>query len=243
MGKTYRAWDVDQVWLLPPSVHDFVPRESPGASDPGAWCGKSWTCRRSWRLRAGAARLSALPPGDDGGAAAVCLQPRRLLVAADARACEERLDFMAVTACSGRTSAPSATSASAISRPWRSCSCRCWRCAVRPGWSSSATWRWTAPSCRPTPRRHKAMSYGRMKQARAELAAEVERLAGAGGAGRRGRGCRARRARGDEMPALAGGQAAAAGEDPRRPRRRWRPKPRPSAAARTTARGRGRPRA
>ena len=24
MGKTFRAWDVDQAWLLPPSVHDFV---------------------------------------------------------------------------------------------------------------------------------------------------------------------------------------------------------------------------
>ena len=24
MSKTFRAWDVDQVWLLPPSVHDFV---------------------------------------------------------------------------------------------------------------------------------------------------------------------------------------------------------------------------
>ena len=25
MGKTFRAWDVDQAWLLPPSVDDFVP--------------------------------------------------------------------------------------------------------------------------------------------------------------------------------------------------------------------------
>jgi transposase len=25
MAKTFRAWDVDQEWLLPPSVHDFVP--------------------------------------------------------------------------------------------------------------------------------------------------------------------------------------------------------------------------
>lgn len=25
MGKTFRAWDVDQAWLLPPSVHDLVP--------------------------------------------------------------------------------------------------------------------------------------------------------------------------------------------------------------------------
>jgi len=25
MSKTFRAWDVDQVWLLPPSVQDLVP--------------------------------------------------------------------------------------------------------------------------------------------------------------------------------------------------------------------------
>src|SRR5260370_37982510 len=25
MSKTFRAWDVDQVWLLPPSIQDLVP--------------------------------------------------------------------------------------------------------------------------------------------------------------------------------------------------------------------------
>ena len=25
MSKTFRPWDVDQVWLLPPSVQDLVP--------------------------------------------------------------------------------------------------------------------------------------------------------------------------------------------------------------------------
>ena len=25
MAKTFRSWDVDQSWLLPPSVHEFVP--------------------------------------------------------------------------------------------------------------------------------------------------------------------------------------------------------------------------
>ncbi|SNS25794.1 hypothetical protein SAMN06265365_14243, partial [Tistlia consotensis] len=29
MGKTYRAWEVDQRWLLPPSVHDFVAADHP----------------------------------------------------------------------------------------------------------------------------------------------------------------------------------------------------------------------
>ena len=25
MSKSFRSWDVDQAWLLPPSVRDFVP--------------------------------------------------------------------------------------------------------------------------------------------------------------------------------------------------------------------------
>ena len=29
MSKTYRAWDVDQAWLLPPSAHEFVPCDHP----------------------------------------------------------------------------------------------------------------------------------------------------------------------------------------------------------------------
>ncbi len=29
MSKTFRSWDVDQAWLLPPSLHDFVPAGHP----------------------------------------------------------------------------------------------------------------------------------------------------------------------------------------------------------------------
>ena len=25
MAKVFRSWDVDQAWLLPPSLHEFVP--------------------------------------------------------------------------------------------------------------------------------------------------------------------------------------------------------------------------
>ena len=27
MAKTFRPWDLEQGWLLPPSIHDFVPPE------------------------------------------------------------------------------------------------------------------------------------------------------------------------------------------------------------------------
>ncbi|HEX6145122.1 MAG TPA: IS5/IS1182 family transposase, partial [Geminicoccaceae bacterium] len=29
MSKTFRPWNVDQVWLLPPSIDDFVPGGHP----------------------------------------------------------------------------------------------------------------------------------------------------------------------------------------------------------------------
>ncbi len=29
MSKTYRAWEVDQGWLLPASIHDFVATDHP----------------------------------------------------------------------------------------------------------------------------------------------------------------------------------------------------------------------
>ena len=39
MSKTFREWDVDQGWLLPPSVHKLVPAMRP-RSIPG-WKAKS----------------------------------------------------------------------------------------------------------------------------------------------------------------------------------------------------------
>ena len=29
MAKVFRAWDVEQTWLLPPSIHELVPVEHP----------------------------------------------------------------------------------------------------------------------------------------------------------------------------------------------------------------------
>src|SRR5487761_2162989 len=96
MGKTFRSWGVDQGWLLPPSVHEFVPaghlahfvrdtvRE---ALDLGAILG-SYDEERGY------------PPYHPGMMVALLLygysrgvySSRRL-----AQACEERVDFMAVT--------------------------------------------------------------------------------------------------------------------------------------------------
>ena len=97
MSKTFRAWDVDQVWLLPPSVQDLVP--------PGhvAHFVRN-TVREQLDLSAILSRYDedrGYPPYHPTMMVALLLygysrgvySSRRL-----AQACEERVDFMAVTA-------------------------------------------------------------------------------------------------------------------------------------------------
>src|SRR5688500_998986 len=96
MSKTFRAWDVDQVWLLPPSVHDFVPPGHPAHL-------VRELVRRELDLAAILAdydEARGQPPYHPAMMVALLLYActqglyasRRI-----ARACEERLDVMAVT--------------------------------------------------------------------------------------------------------------------------------------------------
>ena len=96
MSKTFRAWDVDQGWLLPPSVHQFVP--------PGHLAHfVRDTVREALDLSAISGTYTAAqgqPPYHPGMLTALLLygysrgiySSRQL-----ARACEERMDVMAVT--------------------------------------------------------------------------------------------------------------------------------------------------
>ncbi len=96
MSKSFRAWDVDQVWLLPPSVHDFVPPGHP-----------AHLVRDLVRAELD---LSAIlepyeredrPPYHPAMMVALLLDAYTQGVYASrriAKACEERLDVMAVTA-------------------------------------------------------------------------------------------------------------------------------------------------
>src|SRR5271165_3804508 len=96
MSKTFRDWDVDQGWLLPASVHEFVP--------PGHLAHfVRDTVREGLDLSAimkSYAEERGKPPYHPGMMVALLLygysrgiySSRRL-----ARACEERVDFMAVT--------------------------------------------------------------------------------------------------------------------------------------------------
>src|SRR5918998_3147658 len=96
MAKVFRAWDTDQGWLLPPSVHEFVP---PGhlahfvrdtvreARDLSAIL-SSYTEERGFPPYHPGMMVALLLYGYSRG-----LYSSRQL----ARACEERVDVMAVT--------------------------------------------------------------------------------------------------------------------------------------------------
>src|SRR3954453_23003465 len=96
MAKVFRAWDVDQGWLLPPSVHEFVPpghlahfvRDTVREALDLSGILETYTEERGY------------PPYHPGMMVALLLyaysrglySSRRI-----AQACEERVDFMAVT--------------------------------------------------------------------------------------------------------------------------------------------------
>src|SRR3954466_16045124 len=96
MAKVFRSWDVDQGWLLPPSLHEFVP---PGHMAPFV----RDTVREVPDLSAILETYTeerGFPPYHPGMMVALLLygysrgiySSRQL-----ARACEERVDVMAVT--------------------------------------------------------------------------------------------------------------------------------------------------
>jgi transposase len=96
MSKTFRAWDVDQGWLLPPSIHEFVP-----AGHLAHFVRE--TVRGELDLTAIMETYSeerGYPPYHPGMMVALLLYGYSRGVYSSrqlARACEERVDFMAVT--------------------------------------------------------------------------------------------------------------------------------------------------
>ena len=228
MSKTFRAWHVDQVWLLPPSVHDFVP-----AGHPAHLVRE--LVRGELDLAAIMAvydeeRPAAVRSGDDGGAAAVRLR-RPLRLAADRQSLRGAARLHGVTGAAARLPHHQRLQQAPSGGARRGCSCRCCGCAARPGWSSSGTSRSTAPSSRPTP-----PAQGDELRAHAP---------GRGRAHGRGRGWLAgrRRPMPPRMPSMARTAATSCPsgwptsrrgcERSARPRRRWRPRPGPIRRRRT----------
>lgn len=201
MSKTFRAWDVDQGWVLPPSLDDFVP--------PGhvAHFVRD-TVREALDL---SAILDAYqeergqPPYHPAMLVALLLYgySRGLYSSRQlARACEERLDVMAVTGLqrpdfrtiSDFRKRHLAALGGLFVQVLRLC-----RAAglVRLGHVAI-----DGTKLRANANRHKAMSYGRMAAAEAKLAAAVaDWVARAEAADLAEDTAHGRDRRGDEMPA------------------------------------------
>ncbi len=172
MSKTFRSWDVDQGWLLPPSVHEFVPEGHLAHFVRD-------TVREGLDLRA---ILSAYgedrgyPPYHPGMMTALLLygysrgvySSRRL-----AQACEERMDFMAVT---GLNKPDFRTISEFRRRHLKALSdlfVQVLRLCQSAGLVKLGHVAVDGTKVAANASRHKAMSYGRMKTAEPKLAAEV----------------------------------------------------------------------
>lgn len=172
MAKIFRAWEVDQVWLLPPSVRELVPE---GHS--------AHLVRELVREELDLSEILGVyveergfPPYHPVMMTALLLygytqgiySSRRI-----ARACEERVDFMAVTALQKpdfRTISDfRRRHLKALGRLFVQVLDLCRRAGlVRLGHVAL-----DGTKVRANASRHKAMSYGRMKTAEQRLAAEV----------------------------------------------------------------------
>ena len=172
MSKTFRPWEIDQAWLLPPSLHDFVPpghlahfvrdlvRETLDLAD----------------ILSGYDEARGYPPYHPAMMVAVLLygysqgvySSRRL-----ARACEERMDFMALTGLNRpdfRTISDfRRRHLTALSGLFVQVLLLC-RAVGLVQFGHVAI---DGTKLKANASRHKAMSYGRLRQAEAELAAEV----------------------------------------------------------------------
>jgi transposase len=201
MGKTFRAWDVDQVWLLPPSIHDFVARDHP-----------AHLIRELVRneldltaiLAAYERELRGFPPYHPAMMVALLLYAYSRGVYASrqiARGCEERLDFMAVTALqrpdfrtiSDFRKRHLTTLADLFEQVLELCR--------QAGLVKLGHVALDGTKVKANASKHKALSYGRMKTRAAELRAEVERWLRQAERIDAAEDAELGAARGDEMPA------------------------------------------
>jgi transposase len=173
MAKVFRSWDVDQGWLLPPSLHEFVP--------PGHLAHfVRDTVREALDLSAILDTYTeerGYPPYHPGMMVALLLYGYSRGVYSSrqlARACEERVDVMTVT---GLNRPDFRTIADFRKRHLTALSdlfvqvLRLCRAAGLVGFAHVAV---DGTKLKANASRHKAMSYGRMKTTEAALATEVE---------------------------------------------------------------------
>src|ERR1700710_881077 len=172
MSKVFRPWKTDEVWLLPPSVADFVP-----AGHPAHLIRDLVSEELDLSAILGAyTEVKGYPPYHPAMMVSLLLYAYRSGVCASrriARACEERLDFQAVTALNRpdfRTiSEFRRRHLNALSELFVQVLALC-RKAGLVGLDHVAV---DGTKIKANASKHKAMSYARMVEAEAELAREV----------------------------------------------------------------------
>lgn len=172
MTKTFRPWEVDQAWLLPPSIHEFVP------SGHLAHFVRD-TVREALDLSAILGEYSeprGYPPYHPGMLVALLLYGYSRGVYSSrqlARACEERVDFMALTGLNR----PDFRTISDFRKRHLSALADLFGQVLKlcraAGLVQLGHVAVDGTKLKANASRHKAMSYGRMKTAEMALAAEV----------------------------------------------------------------------
>jgi transposase len=172
MSKTFRPWDVDQSWLLPASVHEFVPAGHLAhfVRDTVREVLDLSAILASYREERG------YPPYHPGMMVALLLYGYSRGVYSSrqlARACEERVDVMAVTGLNR----PDFRTISDFRKRHLSELAKLFEQVLRlcreAGLVKLGHVAVDGTKLKANASRHKAMSYGRMKQAETKLAAEV----------------------------------------------------------------------
>ena len=200
MAKTFRAWDVEQSWLLPPSVHELVP-----ATHPAHFIRE--LVRTELDLRAIYAAYDeerGYPPYHPAMMTALLLyaytqglfSSRKI-----ARACDERVDVMAVTALQrpdfrtiGKFRVRHLPALAGLF-------VQVLRLCQRAGLVRLGHVALDGTKVKANASKHKAMSYGRMKEAEPKLAAEVQAWLDRSAAEDADDDAALGEARGDELPA------------------------------------------
>lgn len=172
MAKTFRAWEIDQIWLLPPSVQELVPeghvahfvRETVRESlDLSAILGE-YTEERGYPpyhpVMMTALLLYAYTQG--------VYSSRRM-----ARACEERVDFMAVTAMQRPDFRTISDFRKRHLEALGGLFVQVLALCRQAGLAKLGHVALDGTKVRANASKHKAMSYARMQKAERELAAEV----------------------------------------------------------------------
>jgi transposase len=207
MSKTFRPWNVEQRWLLPPSVHELVPAGHMAHFVRDTIC-------EELDLRAILSTYTedrGYPPYRPSMMVALLLysysrgvySSRRI-----AQACEERVDFMAVTAMNRPDFRTIATFRRRHLKALGDLFVQVLKLCKAAGLVKLGHVALDGTKVQANASVHKAMSYGRMREAEKKLAGEVSawfaRAEATDGAEDREHGA----ARGDEMPDWVASKAA-----------------------------------